>query len=151
MLRTGPRKPEAGSPTLKIRIPGIEHCFVPGGRTGVLQWALGLPRVATPVTDQYPLSATPGASSAAGCSRLVECHYCHPKPENGVVVRPNPLSSQWRDFGDQAGACTGSRSKLGIIWPEKKQAIPHPCSCEFLVKRRRIVCTSAPPPSDPQP
>jgi hypothetical protein len=69
----------------------------------VLQWALGLPRVATPVTDQYPLSATPGASSAAGCSRLVECHYCHPKPENGVVVRPNhtqlTVARFWRSGG----------------------------------------------------
>lgn len=153
MLRTGPRKPEAGSPTLKIRIPGIEHCFVPGGRTGVLQWALGLPRVATPVTDQYPLSATLGASSAAGCSRLVECHWPpQTRKRGGGQTKPHSLTvAHSGEIGDEAGACTGSRSKLGIIWPEKKQAIPHPCSCEFLVKRRRIVCTSAPPPSDPQP
>jgi hypothetical protein len=81
------------------------------GPWGCLGWP-------TPVTDQYPLSATLGPLQRPAVPGLVECHTAtgHPKPENGVVVRPNhTLSSQWwRDFGDQAGACTGSRSKLGI-------------------------------------
>jgi hypothetical protein len=101
LLRTGPRKPEAGSPTLKIRIPGIEHCFVPGGRTGVLQWALGLPRVATPVTDQYPLSATLGPLQRPAVPGWLSATAATPNQKTGWWSDQTTLtysSSQWRDW-----------------------------------------------------